>query len=617
MTRSTLLPRLLKFVLIATWLGLLTGLLEVAIVVFRKDLLHDTLRIGAHMVWMAPLGDAIAFALAGAATVLATWLFQRWLRPLPAFRVFAFVIALAIGVTLVLWTPWLSEGPGLVLGAGIAWQLARLARNGEASWLALARRWVLPTAALIAVLGVGSAAWFRWSEQRRIAALPEPPAGAPNILLLVMDTVGAEWLSLYGYPRPTSPRLEALARSGVVFEQVYATASWTLPSHATMFTGHYGSELSADWMVPLDRRFPTLAERLTSLGYVTGGFTANQAFGDPVFGLSRGFLRYETYPDSWEEVLQNFAIGLRLTHSYQVRRLFGYWNILNRKNAARVNQEFLQWSRHAGRRPFFAFLNYFDTHEPYYPPAPFDSLFGKGLDVLPPGTRIESRDVRVPLKVYRELPSRAVRQLRDAYDGCLAYVDEQIGRVLEELKRRGLLDNTIVIVTADHGEMRGEAERFGHGFDVHAPVLHVPLIVRYPPRVPPGLRVDGAVSLRDLAATIADLSRLGSRLGLPGSSLLPADGPNSVAAAGSPVVSSLDHPGDGTPATRSIILGRDHYIQYRDGHEMLFDLAADPMEVRDLLASGAAQPRAAQLRTLLVDAWARSGSVPWSSPPAK
>jgi arylsulfatase A-like enzyme len=432
-----------------------------------------------------------------------------------------------------------------------------------------------------------------------------------------MDTVGAEWLSLYGYPRPTSPRLEAFARSGVVFEHVYATASWTLPSHATMFTGHYGSELTADWMVPLDRRFPTLAERLTSLGYVTGGFPANQAFGDPVFGLARGFLHYETYPDSWEEVLQNFAIGVRLSRSYQVRRLVGYWNILNRKNAARVNQEFLRWSRHAGRRPFFAFLNYFDTHEPYYPPAPFDSLFGKGLDVLPPGTRIESRDVRVPLKVYRGLPSRTVRQLREAYDGCLAYMDEQIGRLLEELERRGLLDNTIVIVTADHGEMRGEAERFGHGFDVHAPVLHVPLIVRYPPRVPPGLRVDGAVSLRDLAATIADLSGLGSRLRLPGSSLLPADDASPLEADGSPVVSSLDHTTDGSPGLRSIILGREHYIQYRDGREMLFDLAVDRMEVRDLLASGGAQPRAAQLRALLVDAWARSGSPPWSIPQAK
>lgn len=617
MTRETLFPRLFRFTVMATWLGLLAGLVEVAMVVIRKDFLHQTLHYGAHVVWMAPLGDAVSFALAGGFVALVTWCWELRFRPVPSFRVFAFVMVMAIGATLVWWTPWLSERAGLVLAVGVSWQIARWSRDREAFWLGLSRRGGLPVALCIAALGVGTEGWNRWSEARQIAALPPPPIGAPNILLLVLDTVSAEWLSLYGYDRPTSPRLEAFARSGAVFEHVYATAPWTLASHASFFTGRYAHELNVDWWNPLDGRFPTLAERLTSLGYFTGGFPANQAYGDPVFGLARGFEHYETYPDTWEELWHNFGIGRRLIRAYKLRRLLHYWNIPNRKNAAEVNREFLRWEGRSGSRPFFAFLNYFDTHEPYYPPAPYDSLFGPGLDPLPAGTRIEGRVVVVPQAAYHRLPAPAVKQLRNAYDGSLAYLDAQIGRMLQELDRRGRLDNTVVIVTADHGEMRGEVGRFSHGVDVYRPVLHVPLIIRFPRRIRPGVRIAEAASLRDLPATIADLAGLKGRLALPGSSLLPPEGQSERAAPRSLLISFLLHTEDGGPGARSIILGRDHYIQYTNGKEEFFDVVEDPLEVRNLLGPGAVADRAAELRALLDSAWAGSARVPWSTRPEK
>ena len=132
-------------------------------------------------------------------------------------------------------------------------------------------------------------------KERREARRPLPPADSPNVLLIVLDTVRADHLSLYGYHRATTPMLERLAKRGIRFDEVRATAPWTLPSHASMFTGRWPHELGVEWMTPLRGKFPTLAEYLGSHGYATAGFAANTLFCSYDTGIDRGFTHYEDY----------------------------------------------------------------------------------------------------------------------------------------------------------------------------------------------------------------------------------------------------------------------------------------------------------------------------------
>lgn len=185
--------------------------------------------------------------------------------------------------------------------------------------------------------------------------------------------------------------LERLGRRGVVFDNAFATSSWTLPSHGSVFTGQLPDVLSTTWLDPLSERFPTLAERLDSAGYRTGGFVGNLEYASRETGLSRGFAHYEDYPVSAGQLVLSSAILKRVTGSGLVRRLVGTEQRLNRRHAAQINRAFLRWVDRGSDRPFFAFLNYFDAHAPYYPPEPFTEAFrGEGVHLNP--------------KPYREQP---------------------------------------------------------------------------------------------------------------------------------------------------------------------------------------------------------------------
>jgi hypothetical protein len=143
----------------------------------------------------------------------------------------------------------------------------------------------------------------RLRERRALGKLPPAAEGVPNVLLLVLDTVRAASLSLYGYPRPTTPNLEKWAAKGVVFERAIAPAPWTLPSHGSLFTGRHPQELSGEHLVPLNEEQPTLAEALRDAGYATAGFAANPTYTTRASGLARGFARYEDFPITWGRFL--------------------------------------------------------------------------------------------------------------------------------------------------------------------------------------------------------------------------------------------------------------------------------------------------------------------------
>jgi arylsulfatase A-like enzyme len=425
------------------------------------------------------------------------------------------------------------------------------------------------------VIVVGSFLAVRWTEARRLAALPAANRDRPNILLIILDTQRADHLSSYGYHRPTTPYLDSLAAEGVLFERAFAQSSWTLPSHASLFTGRLMHEHGAGngTVRILDNRFPTLAERLSAEGYATAGFVANTFWAARHTGLARGFAHYEDFYGTTGDALQRMTLVRELQ---RFTEFLGAVDIRGRKRAPHINREFLRWADRIGDRPFFAFLNYMDVHAPYLPPDGYEGRFGP---VHP-----EFRPKRLEVGNQTSQPISAGERTHriDRYDESLRYLDYHVGQLLAELDRRAILDRTLVIVTSDHGELFGEHGFVEHGKSLYRQETHVPLIIRYPAQVGGGIRISTRVSSIRLAATVAELLHL-SDSPFPGRSLLEDVGRDSAAS----LITELGRTRvRGTPAAdgwvRSLVRGRWHFILLQSGQHELYDLDADPEEVTDL-----------------------------------
>ncbi|MGH7710023.1 MAG: sulfatase-like hydrolase/transferase, partial [Gemmatimonadaceae bacterium] len=271
----------------------------------------------------------------------------------------------------------------------------------------------------------------------------------------------------------------------------------------------YASQQSGDRAERFDATHRTLAEEFLSRGYATGGFVANQIYTGYETGLARGFVTYHDTQRSLAELLLNTTFTqsaslqkamLRwqqdrwLTGTARALASFdlrpgGTWVLHQHKNAAAVIEPFLRWQSSLGDRPFFAFLNFFDAHDPHRTPPPYRTMFNGG------------------------------RMRRDTYDGALRYLDDQIGDLLAELERRGVLRHTIVVITSDHGEHFGEHGVYFHGNSLYRELLRVPLLLLAGDTTRAGERIAAQVSLRDLPATILDLAHVAEDVALPGYSL--------------------------------------------------------------------------------------------------
>jgi arylsulfatase A-like enzyme len=434
-------------------------------------------------------------------------------------------------------------------------------------------------------------------ERASVAKLPPAAQNAPNVLLITMDTVRAENLSLYGYERDTTPQLKKLAKDGVVFEQAIAPSSWTLPSHAGIFTGMSPNELSFGWNRPLKPSNLTLAEALGQKGYESAGFAANLLFCTKEIGIGRGMIHYEDYPVSAGQTLLSASLGRVISNSALMRRLTGYNDSLTRKNAETINDDFLRWLSSRGQnRPFFAFLNYFDAHEPLLPPAPFSERFGPaeiGQELF-----YQTNGIDIKYNKKHDWSEREALKYRNAYDNSIVYLDQKLGELFAELSERGILENTVVIVTSDHGELLGERGLYGHGSSLYAETLRVPLLIRFPPRMPKDARVRNLVGLLDLPATVLDLTGDENQTAFPGSSLRRFFDERPVGsneAAPAMIFSELRdafvpswYPGS-KGDMQSLMTEQYHYIHNGDGKEELYDRKADPKELNDLAKSAEAQ----------------------------
>ncbi len=553
--------------LAAVWIALATGTIEVIVLAFRKVVLGHVLHLSPHFVWMAPLGTVGIVAVPALTIAAAAALWPRLVTWPRATGFFAFLAALG----LISLFPRLHRIAMLLLAAGVGVQASRWASARPDRLIAAMRRSlaILAGAITLAGIGVGGASLLR--ERRALAALPDAQAGAPNILFIILDTVRAASLSLYGYDKPTSPALDAFARRDVVFDRAISPSPWTLPSHGAMFTGHDPHEQSSDWEAPLDDAFPTLAEVLAARGWMTAGFVANVFYGTYEHGLDRGFARYEDFRISPGQVFNSSSLASLVLAGRPgftvnpLRRLIDNLDYLGRKDADRVNADFLRWlDRRAAERPFFAFLNYIDAHWPYVAPADVRRQFG------------------VTARWGYNVP---------AYDAAIAGIDRELGRLLDTLDERGVLDNTIVVIASDHGEHLGEHDRTGHGNSLYMENLHVPLVIVFPGSVPAGVRVSDFVTTRSLAATLLDLAGQADASLLPGRSLRHTWAAGSdTSHAADPVLSSarqtvrasVDLPisqGD-----MAALIDEGHqFIQNGDGSEELYDLRVDMAQHVDRL----------------------------------
>ncbi|MGE0352462.1 MAG: sulfatase [Gemmatimonadales bacterium] len=586
-----------QILVVALWCALGSGLLEAGLVAAKGRLIQGFIYLSPHVLWMAPTGAVLWFALPALATALAA----RIHGSLGARNVLAGFVTLG-AFSLLLLLSRLHPLAGLALALGIGIQIARiLTRHWQPAWRFI--RVSTPLfAGLTLLLAAGVMGWTVIRERRLTGGLGRAPAGAPNIVLIVLDTVRRADLGLYGYGLPTTPALQRWAARGTTFDHAIATSSWTLPSHAGMFTGRWPHELDAGWLHPLGARFPTVAEVLAGDGYLTAGFVANILYCNRSFGLARGFTHYEDYRVSPGELVVNSSLSRALSQSRSVRRLFGNYDILGRKNGGEVTDAFLTWSGNQ-HRPFFAFLNYFDAHQPYLPPAAYQRAFK-----VPRDRRFELLEHRPYMGKIEDAAERLspadVEAERAAYDAALAYLDHEVDRVLSGLEQSGRLSNSIVIVTSDHGEQFMEHGLFDHGNSLYRFVTEVPLVIIAPGRVPAGLRVASPVSLRDLPRTMLGLAGLAADT-FPGSSLARYFDESAPAFSGDPVISETSGPG---PARRfrSIVASGMHAIWSADSVE-LYDFVRDPAELRDLSRTPEGAATLRRMETVL-----DSVSGPWT-----
>ncbi len=310
---------------------------------------------------------------------------------------------------------------------------------------------VLVACAVWLLMGV-----FLRSDDPKTARGHAPSASKPpNVLIVTMDTTRADHLGCYGYDGVRTPNIDAVAREGVLFEEAFSVQPVTLPAHASIFTGQYPFRhgVRDNNYFRLSGESATLAEMLQDAGYLTTAFVASYVL-DRQFGLDQGF---EYYNDRFIRPKRKGRLPVDRRAS-EVSFLAAEW-------LEELKDEI-------AKKPFFLWLHYYDPHADYDPPHPYRTAYG------------------------------------NPYDGEIAYMDDWLGFFFKELRRRGLWENTIVVLVADHGEGLGDQGEKTHGMFIYRSTTRVPLIIKYPSQLPRGVRVKQRVSTVDILPTVLELLRI-------------------------------------------------------------------------------------------------------------
>ncbi len=486
----------------------------------------------------------------------------------------------------------------------------------------------------------------------------------PDIVFIVLDTHRADRMSCYGYPRRTTPNIDKFAESATLFERAIVPAQWTIPSHASLFTGEYPTtHMTTQITDRLSEDYATLAELLKRNGYATVGFCNNPLLGIVENDLDRGFEEFYNYggavPNPPDISKSRPKLLGRLFESYvrvmrrvttPIQNQFAHNNFLLRialhpsiaaiwqrrgnfkGNTVRSLRDVMGYMRIARnaepRRPLFTFINMMETHLPYWPPQRFVRKFAPYFQ--------HDREARDFMRYYNlqhyawmvpltePLSEVADRTLNDFYDAEVAYLDHLLGRLLSFLNDPEVRDNTMIIITSDHGEGMNNHDFVGHSLVAYDDLLRVPLIVRYPGLYPARVRVSTPISTRRLfhsvleAAAISPNGNGGNGRGAPidveGLSLARSiDGPDPeqgtvFAEAYTPdtLLALMENMNPAAIDTfrcrsmrRAVYRERCKLITVGDQPDELFDVVDDPREMSNLLDNHPSE--VAQLQNILTD----------------
>jgi len=363
-----------------------------------------------------------------------------------------------------------------------------------------------------------------------------------NVLLITLDTTRADRLGCYGYDRAGTPTLDALAEAGVRFANAHAQVPLTLPSHAGMLTGTYSRSngIQVNGGARLGNEIPVLAERLRDDGYRTAAFVSSYVL-DATFGLDRGF-------DLYDDRMGNAEPNVRFQ---------------SERTANGVVDAALGWLDTESDQPFFAWVHFYDPHTPFAPPEEYRARFD------------------------------------DPYDGEIAFVDDQLRRLIDWLDRRNLRENTLIVVAGDHGESFDDHDEPEHGLYVYDTTIRVPLIVSWPSYVSAGHVASGIVQLIDLYPTILELSEAEEQPGIQGVSLAPMLRGESDTTRIAYGESRYGQVGFGWAPLRYLARGRFKYIQAPDPE--LYDRQNDPGELENLIERNPDEARDLRARLLKLE----------------
>jgi arylsulfatase A-like enzyme len=558
------------------------------------------IRATTELAFPDPLGDSVQvawrYALVGAVLALALGFLPRKLRPNRAASVLATTLAVMVFVS---GTSWIHQKsfPGVP-----AWSLGPLVANGVLAAFCLVAgygigrlRASFAAVLVLAVAGHGGAMIAGGTEPATTEAPAPAPEGAPNILFLLVDTLRADHLQSYGYEKQTSPVLDRIAAEGLRFHAAYAQATWTRPSVASLMTSLYpASHLTNSTEIRVPEELPTLAEVVRAQGYATAGFSANRNVSE-IFGFHQGFDVFWTHASDELNSMLRFTTWERVMEILRGLGLVGHKSPANQ--AEHITDRVLRWVEEHDGSPYFLYIQYIDPHGPYDPPAHY--LEEVGIEPL-------DRDLAAKMNVthgadpfpffeVEGVDEASLARVRELYDAEIAYCDREIGRLLDAMRERGLLDNTYIVVTSDHGEEFWEHKQFGHGQSAYDELARVPLLVDGP-GIEPGV-VPGAVELIDLYPTIA------TWVGAPLPPRIQGRDLNDLIAGGAreEAAEALVSNMKGFELT-AWVFGREKLVRIElRGEEawMLYDLDADPLEQNDLAA--ARPERLAELKALLLE----------------
>lgn len=621
--------------------GLALSLLETLTILSRQGVPRPgPFELLLLLTWLAlPYGCALWLAALGTALILA-----RFLRA-PAPPIFAGAVA-AFG--LVAWlreviplrqlgsTHMLQElllvAVAAAAGATVVVAVRRLAAKGPRIGARVGSLAALG-ALLLGTIWVGVASYaFGALVRSAPASAPKRDArgaiatgaavGHPNIILISIDTLRADHLSCYGYKKHETRTIDALAADGVRFVNTAATAAFTVPSHASMMTGLFPSSHGATYQHDDPTRFvirgmsyayPTLAEILKDQGYDTAGFVSCSLTGRQ-FGFSRGFTTFDDRFDRLQSVPALMLSRSMLFRGLEQGRVFAKTDRDAERRADEVTPLAEAWvrAREADAKPFFLFVHYYDPHAPYAPPEP--------LNRRADGSTIASVfEGRLLLEGEYTLTASALEDTLALYDGEIQLVDRYLGSLFETLDRAGALENSVIVLTSDHGESFGEHDHWAHTRVLYEDVVHVPFILRLPRKANAGIAVSDVIAQHtDILPTVLSVAGLKVPPGIEGRDLTRFIGSTDarreeVAPYRTREVAFAEqvHDADsarrfGSRYNRDLASARTlkwKYILASTGTEELYDLQQDAGELSNLAAI---EPAALLSMRRLLEAWRQS-----------